>query len=635
MKKFTLMVVALFSFGVMNAQTASKVAAYGSRTAHATTTTVQRNVSPVNPAAVIFSDNMDGDNTVIGLTARGYATYYRGTGLPGVSPTWFQGNPLNFISYNGADSSYVSANYNSVTGSNKIDNWLVLPSLSVGAGDSLSFWSQAPLASSYPDSLRIMYNATGATLPEDANWVELGRMVVNTNGQWERAAYEIPAASATGSIAIRYNVVQGGPSGLNSDLIGIDQIDVFSNVVANFDDCAGATDINSIFGGAVGTVNSIGPYDNTTATTDASDPVVGWECFGEPDGTGTAPELNNTVWFTFTGDGSNYFVESGNCAGVTNYISDGDTQFALYTGSCGSLTPVKCNEDGPSATAITYPAGFSFSTVAGTQYYLMVDGFSFQGAVATGQFCLKATKQTTVVCADPSITVGTVAANVTDLCFGDTLIVSATGAVTPNVGDYFGISWIISSADISASTDPLNDPALIATYTFTSPAPAISTRSFINDGTVAFLAPGATYFWTPIVFGNAAAAAVPQFLTDLTLDNACIVLGPSLQVNVLVDGDPLCSGVGINETAANAYGISSIFPVPAKDNVNFTINAKENSAVTISIKNNLGQEIVSRQVAVNKGKNALSFDLKGNAAGFYFINVSGDKGNYNVKFVKQ
>jgi uncharacterized protein YfaS (alpha-2-macroglobulin family) len=69
--------------------------------------------------------------------------------------------------------------------------------------------------------------------------------------------------------------------------------------------------------------------------------------------------------------------------------------------------------------------------------------------------------------------------------------------------------------------------------------------------------------------------------------------------------------------------------------VNFTINAKENAAVTISIKNNLGQEIASRQVVVNKGKNDLSFDLKGNAAGFYFINVSGDKGNYNVKFVKQ
>lgn len=635
MKKFTLMVVALFSFGVMNAQTASKVAAKRSRTAQTAHTSVQRNGSPVNPAAVIFSDNMDGDNTVTGLTARGYTTYFRGTGGVGLTDTWFQGNPANFVSYNGPDSGYVSANYNTVTGINDIDNWLVLPAVNVGAGDSVSFWSQAPLASNYPDSLRIMYNATGATLPEDANWVELGNMVVNTNGQWERAAYAIPSASATGSIAIRYNVVQGGPLGNNSDLIGIDQIDVYNNIVTSFDDCAGATDINSVFGGAVGITNNIGPFDNTTATTDGSDPATGWECFGEPDGSGTAPELNNTVWFTFTGDGSNYFVESGNCAGVTNYISDGDTQFALYTGSCGSLTPVKCNEDGPNATATTYPAGFSFSTTAGTQYYLMVDGFSFLGAVATGEFCLKVTKQTTVACADPSITVGTVTQNVTDLCFGDTLVVSAAGAITPNVGDYFGISWIISSADISASTDPLNDPAVIATYTFTSPAPATSTRSFLNDGTSTFIAGGSTYFWTPIVFGNATAAAAPQFLSDLTLDNACIVLGPSLQVNVLVDGDPLCSGVGINETAANAYGISSVFPVPAKDNVNFTINAKDNAAVTISIKNNLGQEIASRQVVVNKGKNDLSFDLKGNAAGFYFINVSGDKGNYNVKFVKQ
>ena len=635
MKKFTLMVVALFSFGVMNAQTAGKVAANGSRTAHATTTSVQRNGSPVNPATVIFSDNMDGDNSVAGLTARGYTTYYRSGGAPGSTAVWFQGNPTVFTAYNGVDTSWVAANYNAVTGINNIDNWLVLPVVNVGTGDSLSFWSHAPAGSTFPDSLRIMYNPTGATLPEDINWVELGNMVVNTNGQWERAAYEIPSASTTGSIAIRYSVVDGGPSGTNSDFIGIDQIDVFNNIVTGFDDCAGAIDINSAFGGAVGTTNNVGPYDNTTATTDGTDPVVGWECFGEPDGSGSAPELNNTVWFTFTGDGSNYFVESGTCAGVTNYISDGDTQFALYTGSCGAFTPVKCNEDGPSATATSYPAGFSFSTIAGTPYYLLVDGFSFQGAVATGEFCIKVTKELTVSCADPLVTVGTVAANVTDLCFGDTLLVTATGAATPNTGDFFGISWIISSADISASVDPLNDPALIATYSFTSPAPAVSTRSFINDGTVSFLAPGATYFWTPIVFGNATAAAPgPQFLSDLTLDVACIVLGPSLAINVLVDGDPLCA-VGINETAANAYGISSVFPVPANDNVNFTINAKDNAAVTISIKNNVGQEIASRQVVVNKGKNNLSFDIKGNAAGFYFINVSGDKGNYNVKFVKQ
>ena len=37
-----------------------------------------------------------------------------------------------------------------------------------------------------------------------------------------------PTAGATGRFAIRYNVVDGGPLGANSDLIGIDQLDIFT-----------------------------------------------------------------------------------------------------------------------------------------------------------------------------------------------------------------------------------------------------------------------------------------------------------------------------------------------------------------------------------------------------------------------
>ena len=47
------------------------------------------------------------------------------------------------------------------------------------------------------------------------------------------------------------------------------------------------------------------------------------------------------------------------CAGVTDPIDDGDTQIAIYTGTCGNLTPVACNEDGPNATTTYYPAGLT------------------------------------------------------------------------------------------------------------------------------------------------------------------------------------------------------------------------------------------------------------------------------------
>ena len=60
----------------------------------------------------------------------------------------------------------------------------------------------------------------------------------------------------------------------------------------------------------------------------------------------------------------------------------------MYTGTCGALVPADCNEDGPNATATTYPAGLTIATTIGTVYYLMVDGFNFNGTLANGEYCV-------------------------------------------------------------------------------------------------------------------------------------------------------------------------------------------------------------------------------------------------------
>ncbi|MFM8950898.1 MAG: hypothetical protein ACKOKB_08985, partial [Bacteroidota bacterium] len=43
------------------------------------------------------------------------------------------------------------------------------------------------------------------------------------------------------------------------------------------DDCSGAISIQSAFGQPIGTTTVLGPYDNTTATTNATDPIAGYE----------------------------------------------------------------------------------------------------------------------------------------------------------------------------------------------------------------------------------------------------------------------------------------------------------------------------------------------------------------------
>ncbi|MFQ3608605.1 MAG: choice-of-anchor J domain-containing protein, partial [Chloroherpetonaceae bacterium] len=156
---------------------------------------------------------------------RGYKVYYRGTGPQGIAPIWFQGNPATFAAFNGPSDGYVGSNFNSVTGVNTIDNWLVLPALSVQTGDSLVFWSRSPDNSPFPDSIRVMYSAAGDSVPEATTWTELGRFRVSTSG-WQRRSFRAPSAGSTGRFAIRYAVANGGPSGANSNYIGIDALTV-------------------------------------------------------------------------------------------------------------------------------------------------------------------------------------------------------------------------------------------------------------------------------------------------------------------------------------------------------------------------------------------------------------------------
>jgi len=178
-----------------------------------------------------YTDNFDGANDTTSLKSRGYLVYYRGTGAQGISATWFQGSTLLFNSYNGPSTGYVAANFQVVNGINNIDNWLVLPKKSVSANDSIVFFSRSPDGDSYADSIRVMYSAAGDSIPE-SSWTELGRFKVSISG-WQRMAFGVPSAGANARFAIRYNIVNGGPSGTNSDYIGIDALTLEKTPLTN------------------------------------------------------------------------------------------------------------------------------------------------------------------------------------------------------------------------------------------------------------------------------------------------------------------------------------------------------------------------------------------------------------------
>ena len=65
----------------------------------------------------------------------------------------------------------------------------------------------------------------------------------------------------------------------------------------------------------------------------------------------------------------------------------------------------------------------------------------------------------------------------------------------------------------------------------------------------------------------------------------------------------------------------SIFPNPAKDNVNMLINSQSNEKINIEVYNNLGKVVYSTEQNVSTGANTIILSLDNLLAGLYYINT--------------
>ncbi len=119
--------------------------------------------------------------------------------------------------------------------------------------------------------------------------------------------------------------------------------------VGGFDECAGADDVPC--GGSVA-------FNNAAGTTAGSDPVYSCRVGGAAQGFGTS-------WFTFSATGSS---ASLNTEGSTT----GDTLLAVYSGTCGALTEIGCDDDSGSGFLSSVTVG---GLSIGTTYYVQVAGY--------------------------------------------------------------------------------------------------------------------------------------------------------------------------------------------------------------------------------------------------------------------
>ncbi len=148
--------------------------------------------------------------------------------------TDFQGNVTVFPSYSGTG--YIADNYNATTGASTISDWLITPAVTIQNGDTVSFWTRGPDTSTFPDRLQLRMSLAGTsvncgTLPEDLGDFTTLLLDINPTlvvggypNVWTQYSVTISgvAAPTQGRFAFRYYVTNGGPSGANSDYIGVD-----------------------------------------------------------------------------------------------------------------------------------------------------------------------------------------------------------------------------------------------------------------------------------------------------------------------------------------------------------------------------------------------------------------------------
>lgn len=152
----------------------------------------------------------------------------------------FQGNLTVFGPHAGA--SYLGANFQNAAGIGTISTWIISPELLLQNGDTVSFWTRVPTDGGlFPDRLQLRMSTAGSSTDVGATADSVGDFTtlllsVNPNltttdypEVWTEFSTTITGLGGptNGRLAFRYFVTDAGPSGFNSNYIGID---TFSHV---------------------------------------------------------------------------------------------------------------------------------------------------------------------------------------------------------------------------------------------------------------------------------------------------------------------------------------------------------------------------------------------------------------------
>ncbi len=181
--------------------------------------------------------NEDFANLATLLSTGGWSTFNRS--VPLGASLWSQGSVGTAFptgAHQGAPTSFVLVNFNSTTGTGTISNWLLGPNRTFRNGDTISFFTRSP-STTFPDRLQLRLSQNGNSSDVGSTATSVGDFTTllldinptygaNYPTVWTQFTVTISGLSGptSGRFAFRYFVENGGPSGANSNIIGVDTL---------------------------------------------------------------------------------------------------------------------------------------------------------------------------------------------------------------------------------------------------------------------------------------------------------------------------------------------------------------------------------------------------------------------------
>jgi hypothetical protein len=175
-----------------------------------------------------FTEHFDDPTFSVVPIPANWVTVNNAPNGPGLNPDWqVRGDGAVFAAFEGTG--YAFANYNGTTGLGDISTWLMSPVVTFSNGDTISFYTRTVDFPSFPDRLSVRISTAGAsTNPADFTTDLLTiNPSLTTSGYpnvWTQYTVTVNS-TGSGRFAFWYNVTGGGPSGLNSDYIGVDLVE--------------------------------------------------------------------------------------------------------------------------------------------------------------------------------------------------------------------------------------------------------------------------------------------------------------------------------------------------------------------------------------------------------------------------